>query len=1096
MPHTSRRLALAGVALAACAVAIPAAADAAAPAGSARSGPLPFFDVRDAATAPTASAPARKLPADDRAARAKLVRGLGRQAVMDSDPVTGTPRAFGRLNGALTGAQAGDPADIALRYVRANADALGLSAADLRTFRSSGRTTANGITHLRWRQEVGGIPAFDNELRVNVDGSGRVINLLGAPRHALSVGSTTPRLSAAAALAALARNVGSRRTASVSAGPSGARADTRFSTGDRARLVLFGEVRSTRLAWHLTFHAAPNAIYDAVVDATTGRVLRRANMVKAIDALVFQNYPGAPAGGEQVTVDLDPFLTSTTTLSGRFAHAWSDINDAPATDVPDPTEEVVPDAYPFQDFTGPVGAAGACDNAHRCSWDHRVANSWEANREQNAVQAFYYVNHFQQHLAAPPINFTPAGGGFADDDPVLVETDDGADLVDGLPDDDHRDNANMFTPPDGQSPTMQMYLFFNGAFSDGSTSPFRDVNGGDDAAIVYHEYTHGLSNRLITDADGAGALNSAQAGAMGEAWGDWYGKDLLNREGFQPDTAADGEVDMGAYVDATPNQIRNQPLDCPVGSTSPACPGTPTAGPGGFTYGDFANVVGRPEVHSDGEIWAETLWQLRGEIGSDVAEQIVTEGMRLAPPEPSFLDMRNAILQADITTRGGAEVDGIWSVFANRGMGFFAGTVDGSDIAPVENFDTPPAAGGPTGRIVGRVTDSVTGAPLAGIVVGIGGLDTPPSSFVATTNASGTYAIGSVPAGTYPVVVFHPGAGYERFTASTVAVNGNADTTVDAPMRRDWAALSGGAVPAANDDVGAVLGCGVDAAFDLSSGSGWSAFNAETPGEVFGLPENPHQGSPPTATVRLPTAVNVTGFGVDPSNTCGDDPSSATKDLRIEVSSNGTTFATVATPAFGTADLGQTNTVPVATIANVRFVRITMLTNQANSAPDSGTGEDFTDMSEFEVFGGPTPATGASPAPAPAPAPAPQPQPGGGTLPTQTLARPTGSIATSRVRGRATFTVGCASACRATAKMTVSAATARRLGLSRRTLATVTRRLTAGGRRTFSLTVGSATLRRIRARGVRTVATTVTVAIRDNRGRTRTVRRAVRVRIR
>jgi hypothetical protein len=240
--------------------------------------------------------------------------------------------------------------------------------------------------------------------------------------------------------------------------------------------------------------------------------------------------------------------------------------------------------------------------------------------------------------------------------------------------------------------------------------------------------------------------------------------------------------------------------------------------------------------------------------------------------------------------------------------------------------------------------------------------------------------------------------------------------------------------------------------------------------------------------------VNVTGFGVDPSNTCGDDPSSATKDLRIEVSSNGTTFAPAMTHTFGAADLGQTTTLPVATIANVRFVRITMLTNQANSAPNSGAGEDFTDLSEFEVFGGPTPATSTSPA-APA-TPAPAPAPGSGSAPTQAVARPTGSIATSRVRGRATVTVGCAIACRATATMTVSRATARRLRLGSTRLARVTRNLTGAGRRTFSLNVGSTTLRRIRARGVRTLTATVAVAIRDDRGQTRTVRRAVRVRIR
>ena len=80
--------------------------------------------------------------------------------------------------------------------------------------------------------------------------------------------------------------------------------------------------------------------------------------------------------------------------------------------------------------------------------------------------------------------------------------------------------------------------------------------------------------------------------------------------------------------------------------------------------------------------------------------------------------------------------------------------------------------------------------------------------------------------------------------------------------------------------------------------------------------------------------------------------------------------------------------------------------------------------------------------------------------------------------------------------MTVSQATARRLHLSRRTLATITRRLTVAGRRTFTLNVSAATLRRIRARGVRTVTATVSVTIRDTRNQTRTLRRAVRIRIR
>jgi hypothetical protein len=1132
-PSFRRRASAAGLALAVALVLAPATATAVAPqSAAAHGGPKPFLDVRDRAVdrarAPGATRP-RALPAADRAARDRLVRGLGEQAVLEPDPVTATPRVLGRLDGTLTGPRAGDAADIALAYVRANARALGLAAADLAGLELADRRTVGGVTHLRWRQVHRGIPAYDNEVRVNLDGDGRVVNVLGTPRSGLSVPSVSPGLSAAGALAALMRNVGSSRDVRVTSGPAGPRDTTRFSTGDRARLVLFGDVGAVRLAWHLTYDAAPDAWYDAIVDATTGRVLRRANLVKAADLSVFDSYPGAPAGGQQATRSVvAPHLTETTRLFGEYAHAWSDIDDAPppgaTTEAPSPNEDVQPQPYAFDDFT-PDNDAGACLATALCSWDHRVASSWQSNRRQNATQAFWYVNRFHDHLAADPIGFTAADGNFEGVDRVLVQTDDGANLAGGLPDGQHVDNANMATLPDGQSPRMQMYLFAHDPTptpTGGPRSPFRDVNGGDDASIVYHEYAHGLSSRLVVGADGAGALNSAQAGAMGEAWSDWYAKDLLEDEGFQPDTPAPGEVDMGLYVDAVPHQIRTQALDCPVGADPVACPAPDggTAGPGGYTYGDFGAIANGAEVHADGEIWAQTLWDLRDAVGPQVSRAIVTEGMRLSPAEPSYLDMRNAILQADQARYGGVHVDGIWTVFATRGMGFFAGAEDGADTAPVEDFSPPPAAGGPSGTIAGRAADSQTGAPLSGITVGVGGLDTPPSSFVATTGADGRFTIGPVPAGTYPIVTFRPGGGgYDRFTARGVTVAAAAQTTVDGPMRRDWAALGGGAaVTATNDDAFGPFGCGVNEAIDQRLGAGWSAFTPTSTG-AFGE-TNPHPGRPPTMTVRLPQAVDVSAFGVDPSNTCGDDATSATKDLRVEVSADGTTFTTALQHAFTNADRGRLNVVnPDAAAANVRFVRVTMLSNLGPVAPDD-SGVDFIDLSELEVFGAPaaappatpapgagTPQPGAAPPPAPQPAapgaqPAPPgaapapPQPGQATAPGQAASRPTAGIsAASPLRGRAAFTVGCSSACRITATLTVTRATARRLGLTRTRLASTTRRLGGPARRAFTLRVADATLRRARARRVRTVRATVAVSVRDSRGQVRTVRRAVRVRI-
>ncbi len=101
---------------------------------------------------------------------------------------------------------------------------------------------------------------------------------------------------------------------------------------------------------------------------------------------------------------------------------------------------------------------------------------------------------------------------------------------------------------------MQMYLF-DDSFG------FANVNGGDDSGVVWHEYTHGLSNRLVLNADGSGALSTAQAGAMGEAWSDWFASDLQVALGFKDDTSAPGEIDVGEYTDLVPHTLRTQGLE-------------------------------------------------------------------------------------------------------------------------------------------------------------------------------------------------------------------------------------------------------------------------------------------------------------------------------------------------------------------------------------------------------------------------------------------------------------------------------------------------------------------------------------------------------
>jgi extracellular elastinolytic metalloproteinase len=868
--------------------------------GHAQEPARPALDTRAAA------APAPAPSARERAAR----RRLRRRAVLAVDPVTGTVRSVQGRNAPLTGVAGGDRSAVALGWVRENRAALGLAAADVDGLSLAGRTVApqSRITHLRYMQADRGIPAFDGGVRVSVDRGGRILSVTGSPLPGLEAGTVVPRLSAVEALRALQRDVRAERPVDVISGPAGVRRTTSFRGGDFARLVLFGSARRTRLAWHVTYQASSLAHYDAVIDAATGALLYRQNLVRhAVRADVFPSHPGTQAA---IPVDLERWITpGAPVLTGPFARAYSDLDD---DNVADPAEEI-PRTAPG-DFRYPFTSFGTCGADAKCSWNPGVAGSWQDNREQNGVQAFYLVNTFREHLADAPISFD----GFAGDDAVRVETDDGAQTGPGA---DHRNNASMATPPDGSPPRMQLFLF--------AGEGFRNVNGGDSAAIVWHEYAHGLSSRLVTYGDGSAALSSPHAGAMGEGWSDWYALDLLENLNLMDDAPGVlGQMDVGHYVDLTPRTLRTQPVDCPVGTVTPAC------SQGGYTLGDFGKVADGPDVHADGEIWAETLWDLRAALGSDAAQALITEGMRMSPPEPSFLDMRNAILAAEPGVPNVARAD-VWEVFARRGMGYFAHAEDGGDISPVQDFRTPPAPGTTQGRTTGTVTSADTGLPLSNVTVGFAGLATDTvfaERLMARTGSNGGYAL-DAPAGVYGELAFEGAGGYDRVAVPEFLVAPGTTRVQDVALRRNWAASAGGAVVTArSDDTGAPLGCGVAELIDQNGETGWSASS------------NPALGTP-TVVIRLPAAIDVRGLGLNPTNTCGDPAGASTAGFQVHTSPDGVTFTPALSGTFTAADRNRLNVFD-ASARGVRYVRLTLLSPQSPAS-------DYVDFSELEVFGGP-----------------------------------------------------------------------------------------------------------------------------------------------
>ncbi|MET3425357.1 hypothetical protein BJ973_004569 [Actinoplanes tereljensis] len=921
-----RRTLLAGVSVLAVGL-VPAATGTgpatAAPAAPHRVTPAPDnYDARhDPATAGALSSRATLLAAKPSAAVSGMRAALGQQGIVDIDALTGTPRQVARLDGFLTGPSKKPAERIARDYLKAHADLFGVDPATLKLGRDY--KDIEGTHHLSFLQQVGDVPLFGNGIRADVARDGSLVQVTGSPVRQVPAGLGKATLTGGQAL----------DTARKDAGETGSTAR------DSAKLVAFPTAGGVRLGYQtLTMQTG----YLHVVDAATGRILYRQSLVdheSGPDALVWDNYPGAPAGGKQRRVSLGKWLSpSAPTLSGNSTHVFSDLND---NDIADPGEEVGPSSpgrfvYPLKQFTGPM-----CSERFQCTWDPNVAYSWQDNREMAATQLLYFNSVFHDHLLAAPIGFTRAAGNFEarDGDAVQANDLDGANTADGFPDDNHVDNANMATPPDGTAPTMQMYLQ-PAAHTTPEQDPWVPSDTGNEASSVYHEYTHGLSNRLVVDASGVSTLNGPQSGAMGEAWSDWYAYDYLQKEGLEKDTRAPGELVVFEYSTGGANTIRTEPLDCTVGAPATVCPGTATAGSGGYTYGDFGKISRRgAEVHADGEIWAQTLWDLRTALGYRLTESVVTRAMELSPADPSYLDMRNAILIADRVVAGGKHQKDIWKVFAKRGMGFFAATVDGSDTAPIEDFSTPPAPGSATGSIAGTVTDQGSGQPAPGVAVTFGGHSSGfAGSYAAVTDAKGHYQIKNIYPGTYPKVAAR-GAGYEQ-QVKTVTVT-TRPSTVDWTVRRDWAASQGGAqLIDFNGDDYSDFGCGPGQAIDMSQGSGWSTDAA----------------GPRFLTVQLPAVVDVTSIEINPTGNCGDDPSSSTGDYRVETSPDGTAWTVAASGHFGPADRDRANAVPLtAGTTGVRYFRYTMLGTQVadegGSCPGDYSGCSYVDTVEVGVYG-------------------------------------------------------------------------------------------------------------------------------------------------
>jgi hypothetical protein len=167
------------------------------------------------------------------------------------------------------------------------------------------------------------------------------------------------------------------------------------------------------------------------------------------------------------------------------------------------------------------------------------------------------------------------------------------------------------------------------------------IDGDLDSDIVYHEYGHGLTWRMI------GSMSGTFAGAIGEGASDVLAF-LIN-----------GDDRIGEYAMNDPLGIR----------TAPYASATKT----------LKNWTAN-QVHTDGEIYAAAMWEVleRYQTGPNAltADNLMADfvdGMNYTPAAPNPLQMRDGMLESlNKRTDDGSFAKrrcAIWNGFAAKGMG-------------------------------------------------------------------------------------------------------------------------------------------------------------------------------------------------------------------------------------------------------------------------------------------------------------------------------------------------------------------------------------------------------------------------------------------
>ena len=597
-------------------------------------------------------------------------------------------------------------------------------------------TKHSGLRTIVWEQRLDDLAVFEGCLIGNMTSRGELVNLssqfMPEPARAADAGTPnraalqaapliSPQRAIAAAAATLDENLEVSAILPLEAQPGGAEKLQRFRAAPLpgvavVKLVWLPMGRATlRLCWQVELtRRAGGERYRVLIDAITGEALVRHGLTVYLSDATYRVFtsdspspfsPGFPTPNTNQPPSVPRTLVTLAALNtnasplGWIADGENETRgnnvdahlDRDASDTPDLPR---PQGSPFRVFDPPLDL-----NQPPTSYGDAAA-----------VQLFYWCNWMHDRLHE--LGFDEASGNYQKDnfgrgglgnDAIQADAQDGSGV----------NNANFTPGPDGEAGRIQMFVW-------SSPSPQRD--GDFDAEIVIHEYVHGLSTRLV---GGGVGITQLQSGGMGEGWSDFYALCLLSESADDPN----GVYAFGGYAthqlvgldenyyfgirrypystDLSKNPLTFKDIDTAQISPHPGVPASPI-----FPF----NPLNAPEVHAQGEFWCVTLWEARANLirkhgpaaGNQLILQLVTDGMKLSPPNPNYLQARDAIIAADFVGNHGANFMELWAAFAKRGLGFSASSPSSATtVGLVEAFDLPDAllltpangflSGGPAG---------------------------------------------------------------------------------------------------------------------------------------------------------------------------------------------------------------------------------------------------------------------------------------------------------------------------------------------------------------------------------------------------------------